>query len=45
LINAIYEKVPAELLHYQFKLAEKLIETALGAKQDTIQLLINNEFY
>lgn len=45
LINAIYERVPAEILHYQFKMAEKLIETALGAEPDTIQLLINNELY
>ncbi|HWR43709.1 TetR/AcrR family transcriptional regulator [Sporomusa sp.] len=45
LINAIYERVPVEILRYQFKLAEKLIETALGAEQDTIQILINNELY
>ncbi|GBG57808.1 TetR family transcriptional regulator [Sporomusaceae bacterium FL31] len=45
LINAIYERVPAEILHYQFKMAEKLIETALGAEPDTIELLINNELY
>jgi len=45
LINAIYERVPEEILHYQFKMAEKLIETALGAEPDTIELLINNELY
>jgi hypothetical protein len=45
LINAIYEKLSAEILHGQFKLAEKLMETALGAERDSIQLLINNELY
>lgn len=39
LIHAIYQKIPAEILDYQFKLAEKLIETALGAESDTIELL------
>lgn len=39
LIHAIYQKVPAEILDYQFKLAQKLIETALGAEPDTIELL------
>jgi len=43
LIEAIYERVPAELLRYQFKLAEELIEIALGAEKDTIHIAINNE--
>ncbi len=45
LINAIYASVPAEQLRCQFQLAEKLIETALGAETGTIQLLIDNELY
>jgi AcrR family transcriptional regulator len=43
MINAIYEKEPAELLRCQITLAEDLIETALGAEKDTIHLVINNE--
>ncbi|SMC33246.1 TetR/AcrR family transcriptional regulator [Sporomusa malonica] len=43
LIEAIYKKVPAELLRYQFELAEDLIETALGVEKDTIHIVINNE--
>ena len=43
LIDAIYERVPAELLRCQSKLAEDLIETALGAEKDIIQININNE--
>ncbi|MBP2628432.1 MAG: transcriptional regulator, TetR family [Firmicutes bacterium] len=43
LIEAIYERVPAELLRYQLKLAEELIETALGAEKDTIHIAMNNE--
>lgn len=39
LIHAIYQKIPAEILDYQFKMAQKLIETALGAEPDTIELL------
>ncbi|TWH45081.1 TetR/AcrR family transcriptional regulator [Sporomusa sp. KB1] len=40
LINALYEKSSKELLIYQFKLAEELIEHVLGAKQGTIAIII-----
>lgn len=43
LIHAIYQKIPAEILDYQFKLAERLIENALGAEPDTIELILHNE--
>ncbi|MEN6621042.1 MAG: TetR/AcrR family transcriptional regulator [Smithella sp.] len=41
LINAIYERETAELLRYQFKLAEDLIEVALGAEKNSIKILGN----
>lgn len=38
LINSIYEKLPDELLSLRLKLAEALIEKALGAKEGTIHI-------
>ncbi|HWR42703.1 TetR/AcrR family transcriptional regulator [Sporomusa sp.] len=40
LIKEIYEKSPKELLVYQFKLAEELIDHVLGLKQRTINIVI-----
>lgn len=39
LIDAIYEKLPDDLLNSQFKLAEDLIERALGAQSGTIHIV------
>lgn len=42
LIEVIYEKSSEELLACQFKLAEDLMEYALGAKKGTVHILCKN---
>ena len=42
LITAIYENLPAEQLHCQFKLSEEVIAYALGAPKGSLQFTIDN---
>jgi AcrR family transcriptional regulator len=38
LIDALYEKMPADLLSFRLRMAESLIEKALGAQEATIHI-------
>ncbi|MBP2661331.1 MAG: transcriptional regulator, TetR family, partial [Firmicutes bacterium] len=42
LIDSIYEKSPDDLLTCQFKLAEELMAKALGMKEGTIRIVIDD---